>query len=330
LALLAVAVTLAAAAPLSLRPTTGLTSDEAAFLFRRWQQQYNVSYASANEAELRANIFATNLAKIQEHNELFEAGEESFRMAANKFADRTVEEFRDLFTGLRRRSTSERAPEYQPSLKDVPDSVDWRKKGVVTAVKDQGMCGSCWAFSMVGAAESAGAIATGKLVSLSEQQVVDCSKNHNLGCNGGDPRDGYDDIIKEGGFESEADYKYKGTDGHCKFDKSKIAVPLKSYENTKQGDESSLIDACANKGPVSICVDVEDAWMFYDSGILQDKDCKSGFNDLNHCVVLVGYDKDAFLIKNSWGASWGEDGYIRVARGSNMCGVATEGTIPDV
>jgi len=323
-----------AVAALPFSQEEAVSSDGVAYLWDRWTLQHRKEYSDPEEATSRAMIFESNVRYITYHN-MFMANETGFTMAINKFADMTYEEFKN-------KMLTHRAPEHFGGSDYVakggaPDSKDWRKDGVVQKVKDQGDCGSCWAFSAVAAMESSNALKDKTLADLSEQQVVDCSKSGNAGCDGGDPRAAYDDIIKESGLESEKSYPYKGKDGRCSFSKSKVDKDglIKSYNNVKKGSEDQLMDAVGTTGPASICVDVEDAFMFYDSGILKDKECRSGWNDLNHCVLAAGYGsengKDYWLVKNSWGADWGEEGYIRMARNNkNMCGIATEGTLPVV
>jgi len=246
----------------------------------------------------------------------------------NKFADLTATEFVERYTGLNSKQIEFspqdlKAPQSHVFL-SLPASVDWRTAGVVTAVKDQGQCGSCWAFSTTGAVEGAWAIKTGKLVSLSEQQLVDCDKT-NYGCNGGWPVDAMAWLIKNGGSDTEASYPYTAKGGWCKS-----GVPggnITTYKQIPKGSESDLQSATANIGPVSVCIDASNtSFQLYKSGVYVEPKCNP--NNLDHAVLVVGYGtesgKDYWLVKNSWGTSWGESGYIKMLRnGNNQCGIAS-------
>jgi len=223
---------------------------------------------------------------------------------------------------------------------------DWRKLGAITAVKDQGQCGSCWAFSAVEEMESAWFLAGNKLTELSPQQVVSCdTKGKDLGCQGGDTVTAYD-YMKANGLETEADYPYKsgesGSDGKCKFTASKVAAKMTNFtyatppcfNGCKNQDETTLAANIAKVGPASICVNAGDNWQSYSGGILS-KNCGSAYTSLDHCVHLVGYSTNAsgvkyWLVRNSWGTDWGNKGYIWIKVGSNLCGIADEATFVQI
>jgi len=277
------------------------------------------------ETAQRFNTFVENLKVIEEHN----AKGESWTMAVTEFADLTHEEFSALYKGLNNRDRSHMRSrnEYVP-VGTPKDEVNWVTAGAVTPVKDQGQCGSCWAFSTTGGLEGASQLSTGKLTSLSEQQLVDCAGSAgNQGCNGGLMDDGFEYIIKNGGLGLESDYSYTGKDGSCK--KVSSAVSMTGYTDVKAKDEAGLLSAVSER-PVSIAVDAGLGWQLYGGGVL--KNCKG--KQLDHGVLAAGYGTDGgddyWLVKNSWGKSWGEDGYIRLLRDMDACGLADAASFPTI
>jgi cathepsin L len=210
----------------------------------------------------------------------------------------------------------------------IPDSVDWRTQGQVTEVKDQGNCGSCWAFSVTGSTEGAYYRSSGKLVSLSEQQLVDCSTDINSGCGGG-----YLDYtfpyVQQYGLQTESSYPYTASDDNCKYSASDVVTKVSGYHSIESEDEDALLDAVANVGPVSVAIDAN-YLSAYDSGIYEDDWCSP--YGLNHGVLIVGYGsengKNFWIVKNSWGSSFGEQGFFRIARGQNECGIAEDTVYP--
>jgi len=263
------------------------------------------------------NTFKANLNYIVEHNAL----NLSYTLAMNQFGDMTSQEFGATMCGFRRGPTSNGAV---PVKFDgvVADEIDWRTKGAVTPVKDQGQCGSCWAFSATGAMEGANQIKSGTLVSLSEQQLVDCAGSEdNEGCNGGLMDYAFEYVIKNGGIASEDDYPYTARDDQCQQKTS--SVKISGYKDVPSRNEAELVKAI-NLGPVSVAVEADKSvFQFYHDGVLDTTACGT---NLDHGITAVGYDtlsgKDYYNVKNSWGAAWGKNGYIKLVRGKNQCGIA--------
>jgi len=218
----------------------------------------------------------------------------------------------------------------------APDSLDWSTKGATTPVKDQGQCGSCWAYSATEGIESGLFMAGGVLEDLSEQQIISCDKTDG-GCNGGDLPTAFDYVMKAGGIDSRSDYPDTSASsestGRCKSFQKKVkvtgykyAIPPCDSGACKNQQESDLMAALNTYGPLSVCVNAE-TWNDYESGIYTAK-CSGSASMLDHCVQLVGYDKTAnyWKVRNSWAADWGEDGFIRLPMGKNACGIADEAT----
>lgn len=187
---------------------------------------------------------------------------------------------------------------------EAPNSCDWRSKGVLTPIKNQGQCGSCWAFSAVGSMEGAHALATGKLVSLSEQELVDCVLDGADTCQtGGFQQQGYAYVIKAGGEESEADYPYTATSGNkCAFTKSKVAATFSSWKNVTHGNETALQMAIIARPTVAVAIDASSFWFqLYSGGVYNDASCHNKVDQLDHGVLVVGYGvdggKDYWLVK---------------------------------
>ncbi|XP_058095663.1 senescence-specific cysteine protease SAG39-like [Magnolia sinica] len=300
----------------------------------QWMSQYGRTYKDAAEKEQRFKIFKSNVELIESFNS---AGNRSYKLSVNAFADLTKDEFRATHNGFRpTRARASKATSFMYENVTAPPSIDWRKKGAVTPIKDQGECGSCWAFSAVAAMEGITQLKTGKLLSLSEQELVDCDRNgEDQGCEGGLMDDAFDFIQSNHGLTTEDNYPYMGTDrGTCNTTKaSNHAATISGHEDVPANSEMALLNAVANQ-PVSVAIDASDyTFQFYSSGVFTG-DCAT---DLDHGVTAVGYGADDdgtkyWLVKNSWGIWWGEDGYIRMKRDvdakEGLCGIAMEASYP--
>jgi len=312
--------------------------------FQQWKSfkdQHGKTYSTAEEEHRRFKIFKNNLVIINKHNKDYEAGEISFELAVNHFTDWTNDEFRHKVNGYRQ-PKGDRLPRWNASTFLVPlnfqepTEVDWRKHGYVTPVKNQGHCGSCWAFSTTGALEGQHMRKTGKMVSLSEQNLVDCSEPYgNNGCNGGLMDNAFQYIKENGGIDIEKFYPYEGKDARCRYKKEYEGAEDSGYVDVKPpGNETMLLKAVASVGPVSVAIDAShESFQFYNKGVYIEKDCSP--ENLDHGVLAVGYGTekgvDYWIVKNSWGEEWGEKGYIRMARNhQNMCGIATAASYPSV
>jgi len=260
----------------------------------------------------------------------------SYTLGVNAYSDLTWEEFSAQYLMAPQHCSATEGNYQVKGVNGKADpAIDWRTKGVVTGVKNQGGCGSCWAFGTTGAVESHWALSTGKLLSLSEQQLVDCAGAFsNMGCNGGLPSQAFEYIKHAGGIELGTDYVYTGRDGTCRFNAAKIAARVTGEVNITEGAESELFDAVTNSGPVAIAFQVVGDFQSYRSGVYDSTRCKSGPMDVNHAVLVVGYNTDTasgkpyWIVKNSWGTSFGMAGYFNMVRNKNMCGISTCASYP--
>jgi C1A family cysteine protease len=298
-------------------------------LFDNWKEKNGIEYNTLLEHRYRFSVFTENFAAITDKNALGR----SVKLGLNRFADLTNDEFMALYVnGYELRSEKQYI---RKGYSNIPSEVDWTTKGAVTPVKNQGQCGSCWAFSTTGSVEGIWYIRTGKLVSLSEQELVDCSgPEGNQGCNGGLMDNAFEYIIKNGGICSEANYTYNAVQGECK---SCIPVAkISSYVNVLPNNTEALMTAVAQQ-PVSVAVEADGLdWQFYMGGVVTDS---CGLN-LDHGVLVVGYGTDEtagdyWKVKNSWGSNWGENGYIRIGRGDKFnpageCGILMVPSYPVV
>merc|ERR1712121_33296 len=220
-----------------------------------FKSKFAKAYETMEEEAMRREIFETHVRYIQGHNQAYRNGDVSFFLGVNEFTDLKNEEFVSKMNGYKGKGQPSYNPVYEAAenLRDLPATVDWRTKGYVTPIKNQGQCGSCWAFSAVGSLEGQWFAKSGKLVSLSEQNLVDCSKKQgNHGCEGGLMDYAFVYIKKNNGIDTEASYPYKGVDGTCKFSASNVGAILTSYTNVKSKDEVALQTAVANVGPIAV------------------------------------------------------------------------------
>ncbi|KAL5714024.1 putative cysteine protease rd21b [Ranunculus cassubicifolius] len=319
-----------------IKSSSSRTEAELQTLYESWLVEHRKNYNALGEKEKRFEIFKDNLNFIDEHNN---GGDDSFKLGLNKFADLTNEEYRKMYLGTKmdtkKRLSNTRSSRYAVKEgESLPESVDWREKGAVVAVKDQGSCGSCWAFSTIASVEGVNQIVTGDLISLSEQELVDCDRSYNEGCNGGLMDYAFEFIINNGGIDTEQDYPYKAADGKCDtYRKNAKVVSINGYEDVPINDELALAKAAVNQ-PIAVAIEAGGrAFQLYSSGIFTGR-CGTA---LDHGVTLVGYGtengKDYWIVKNSWGGSWGEKGYIRMERNvagtkTGKCGIAMEASYP--
>ncbi|KAM9842818.1 cathepsin L.1 [Aulostomus maculatus] len=306
--------------------------------FHAWKLKFGKSYTLSEETH-RKQIWLSNRKLVLVHNILADQGIKSYRLGMTVFADMENEEYRRLISqgclGSFNSSLPRRGSAFfhLPEGTELPTSVDWRKKGYVTQVKDQKQCGSCWAFSATGSLEGQNFRKTGKLVSLSEQQLVDCSGDYgNMGCMGGLMDSAFTYIKANGGIDTEQSYPYEAEDGQCRYNPDTIGAKCTGFVDVTKGDEGALQEAVATVGPVSVAIDAgHESFQFYESGVYDEPDCSS--TDLDHGVLAVGYGsvngQDYWLVKNSWGLEWGDKGYIMMSRNKhNQCGIATAASYP--
>lgn len=339
--------------------------DETAW--REFKTQFNKSYESEAEESSRMGVFLDNLRYVESHNTKSRDKSLSFTQGINHLSDLTTEEINQSRCGFRLEegelesrptdgliaalllafNATEVNTENITSVMNenpgdkawydrfiIPSKLDYRALGRVSKVKDQGSCGSCWAFATTGALESALA-RENKDTLLSEQNLVDCSRRYgNYGCNGG-LMDAALRYVRDHGIMSSADYPYTGKDGSCRFSGSKSVTSVRGSLILPRGNEALLRIALALTGPIPVAIDASvRSFHSYTSGVYNDPVCRSSNRALNHAVLLVGYGTDSvhgdyWLVKNSWGDKWGDKGFIKMARNrGNLCGIASYAVLP--
>jgi C1A family cysteine protease len=314
--------------------TTFLTESDEWKQFSNFQERFSKRYDTMQETEFRFGIFRSNLRNIILHNL---DHTQNFTMGINQFTDLTPQEFKDQYVGgLRSEVGSYGCKSFSSGASSAPSSIDWREKGAVTSVKDQGQCGSCWTFSSTGAVEGAWAIAKGQLVDLAEQELVDCATGiayGSRGCSGGQMEGAFKFII-ENGQCALSSYPYTAKDGSCQ--KCSAVAHISSCSDVKPNDQISLKAAVAQQ-PVSVAISADTKlFQSYSSGVITSSSC---YTSLDHGVLIVGYGtengQDYWLVKNSWSSSWGMNGYVKIAKSSStndpgVCGISMDPSFPTV
>ncbi|XP_072968379.1 senescence-specific cysteine protease SAG39-like [Typha angustifolia] len=310
----------------------GISDKRMAARYKNWMAKYGKAYRTSEERRRRFEVFKNNVDYIESANG------RSYNLTVNRFADMTNEEFMATHGGFKGpREARQATPFMYENVTGLPSSIDWRSEGAVNPIKDQGDCGSCWAFSAVAAVEGITKIKKGKLLSLSEQELVDCDiKGENEGCNGGFMQDAFKFIKSNKDITTEADYPYQAVDGQCNNAKLRHgAASIAGYQNVPHRSEKALMKAVAFQ-PVSVSIDASGFdFQFYSSGVY-DGPCGT---ELDHGVVAVGYGEDStgtkyWIVRNSWGEEWGDNGYILMKKDisskDGICGIALDASYPTI
>jgi len=301
-------------------------------VFEDWMAKHNKQYDTTEEYNTRFHNFLATVKRVERQNAHSKAINSTATFAVNKFSDLSLEEITAMLgTKLSGRRSS--AAVATTPVAEPPPSFDWRNKHGITGQKNEGQCGSCWAMTVAMAIESAYMIHRGKINQppLSTQQIIDCDTNDD-GCNGGEPTTAYQYVVSAGGLETDADYPYKAETGPaCLANVSLETDPITGYVLAiPQGstDEIKMANFLATNQPISTAVDAS-SWSTYSGGILMASQCGQ---NIDHGVQIVGYnglDKNGYwIIRNMWGADWGEDGFIRLQFGMNTCGLTSLPTAP--
>ena len=301
--------------------------------FNSFRERFNKNYLSKDELNSRFSVFRNNLIDILIHNADVS---QNFTLGVNQFTDLTPQEFKEQYVSGLKPVGSYGCKPFSSTASQAPSSIDWRSKNAVTSVKDQGQCGSCWSFSATGAIEGAWAISKGQLVDLSEQELVDCATGiaySSRGCSGGQ-MDGAFKFVIQNGQCSLSSYPYTAKDEKCKS--CTALAHISSCSDVKPNDQVSLKGAVSQQ-PVAVAISADSRiFQSYSSGVITSSDC---YTSLNHGVLVVGYgtenDVDYWLVKNSWGPSWGSAGYVKIQKSSStndpgVCGISMQPSFPTV
>jgi len=308
-------------------------------VFESWMKSHSKLYHSAGEKERRFANFIASWKRVIQHNML--SKDSTYKLGLNAFADLSDEEFAE-FIGTKQklkecwtvedRERMQNRPAEDRIMTEgfLPRTKNWVDEGIVSRVKNQGRCGSCWAFAAVGALEAHYKKRHGKPVEFSEQQLLDCSYAYgNYGCNGGFPARAFEHIRLDGGLETSADYPYEmASNDSCRMDRNRATLTVKRVVNVTESSEKELEYAVAFAGPVSVAYLVATDFRLYANGVYKTEECGDPKpKDLTHAVLAVGYGvafdgTKYWLLKNSWGEDWGVKGYFMMERGRNLCGIA--------
>ncbi|XP_072924897.1 procathepsin L-like [Hemitrygon akajei] len=302
--------------------------------WEKWKLLQEKQYTEEEEI-VRRMVWEKNFRFIEYHNLGYMMGKHTYDLKMNQFGDLTLEEFDKLMNGFRMpksRNSTQHLLKFRESV-EIPQQVDWREMGYVTPVKNQGSCGSCWAFSAVGALEGQTFKKTGKLTSLSEQNLVDCSwKQGNAGCRGGWMENAFLYVHDNNGIDSEFGYPYTGREGTCAYDPRYKASECTNYFFVSHCNEQALAQAVAQVGPISVAVDAtHQSFMFYHSGVYYEPNCQQ--YTMSHAMLVVGYGSTGglhyWIVKNSYSTQWGDQGYIFMSKDrGNNCGIVTHAVYP--
>jgi len=296
------------------------------FRWNEFKTTYGRSYKTEEEAQ-RLAVFEDNIRLIEEMN----SHDPFAYYGINQFADLSPKEFKQLYLMNVTLDKPASSLGYIQHVDAVPSDFDWKSKGVVTPVKDQGQCGSCWDFSATETIESVCALAGYPLTTLSEQQVLDCDKA-DYGCNGGWPYNAYQYVVNAGGIETESAYPYSASDGTCKFNAKFIECKVSKWQYAiSNKDETAMQNFLYTNSPLSVCVDAE-TWQFYTGGVITSK--SNCGKSIDHCVQVTGWSQmqgmTVWNVRNSWGVGWGVSGYLYVQQGADVCAIAEVVTVPCV
>ena len=309
---------------------SNLSADDMEFI--KYTALYGKSYGTKEEFDFRSALFKKTLDFIRTENA---RNDNTFTVGMNKFADWTPAEYKRIL-GYKPSAKNYPVSYFNETNVAIPTSIDWRTSGDVNSVQDQGQCGSCWAFSATATTESRTKIKTGTLYKFAEQQVVDCCNyGGSMGCNGGDEDSAFG-YVKDKGLMLEKDYPYTAYDGNCQYNSAKVVAASKNIGTTLVTPNSFMaLKTAISTGPVSVAIEADTGvFQFYSGGILNSASCGT---DLDHAVVAVGYGVDAtkgeyYIVRNSWGPTWGLKGYVNIAGGKDgagICGIQLDAAYPN-
>jgi len=335
--LLCINITLIYCVPLSQLKHAELADSNVELLWKQFKEEFNKDYSEEEDAKRKA-VFVDNMKEINAHNYLYDINQKSYTLGINEYSDMEHSEFMEKMMGFGYNNSANynNAAFYEELPGDnIPDSIDHRDTGSVSPVENQGGCGSCWTYSSLGALESQHYMKTGVMVHLSKQQLLDCNTK-NYGCRGGWMNIAYQYIMDNGGINTQKSYPYRtAQQSYCYYNPKHYFVTVSSYHSIPVGDENAMKKAVALHGPVAVAVDASPRdFMNYRSGVFKTNYCST--TAVTHAILAVGYGTDPYegdywIVKNSWGTTWGDNGYIKMARNyNNMCGIAGYSSYPKV